>query len=202
MDQKEIWNKIAKKWDGFRTKPAEEAQEFLLNKRGCILDLGCGSGRNFIKNKDINLFGIDFSSELLKLAEKNAKKMEIKIELKKAETSEIPYSSNFFDAVVFSRVLHCIDSEEKRKKSIEEIFRVLKPNSEVIISVWGRNQNRIKNKNKECFMPWTIDDKKYLRYTYIYDKPELEELLKSIGFEIISSREGKNIVIIARKPSS
>ena len=70
-----------------------------------------------------------------------------------------------------------------------------------MISVWSRNNKRIKNKPKECFIPWTVQNKKYLRDTYIYDKQELEDLLKSIGFKIINSKEDNNIVFIVEKPN-
>jgi len=120
--------------------------------------------------------------------------MGIDVKLEKSETSNIPYDDNFFDAVIFLRVLHCVDTAEKRKKSLQELFRVLKPNTEAIVSVWGKRQDRIKNKNKVCFVPWTIEDKRYLRYTYLYDKNELTRLLKDVGFIILQIKEHKNIV--------
>jgi len=126
--------------------------------------------------------------------------LQIDVELKKTETAMIPYEDNFFDSVIFVRVLHCIDSEEKREKSLRELFRVLKPNSSAVISVWAREQKRIKNKNKECFIPWTVEEKKYFRYTYIYNKNELKHILEKIGFKIINLKEGKNIVAIVKKP--
>ena len=200
MEQEEVWDKIAKKWDSYRREPVAEVRKFMSGKKGKILDLGCGSGRNFMKNKNIEIFGIDFSSELLKLAGENAEKFGV--ELKKSEVSNIPYKDNFFDAGIFVRVLHCIKDNEAREKSLKELFRVLKPDAEAVISVWSRKQDRIKNKDKVCLVPWTVENKKYMRYTYIYDVDELTKLLETIGFKIINLEENKNIVIIVRKPSS
>ena len=195
-DQEKVWDATAERWGEFRTRLVDEVKEFLKNKRGKVLDLGCGSGRNFIKDKDLEFYGVDFSQKLLNIAKKSGKDY---VELKKGTTDNIPYEEEFFDWIILARVLHCVESVEKRKKSLEEIYRVLKPGDEALISVWSRNSPRLKNKPKESFVPWTIGDKKYERYTYRYDLEELKDQLKNAGFKIISIREDKNIIAVVRK---
>jgi len=194
MNQEKVWDGVAEEWAKFRTRPVDEVVEFLDGKVGRVLDLGCGSGRNFIDNKGLDIYGVDFSGKLLEIAKKKGY-----VELKKGTTDEIPYGDDFFDWVVFVRVLHCVDSAEKRKKSIEEVYRVLKKNGEAVISTIGWKNQRIKNKPKECIIPWTVGDVKYERYNYTYDKDEFEGLLKSVGFEVVFLEEGKNIVAVVRK---
>ena len=198
IKQEKIWDKIARPWKSFRERPLKEVEEFLSKKSGNVLDLGCGSGRHFAK---INwrIYGADFSKEMLKLAEKHAKEEEIDAELVQAEAYELPFKDNFFDSAMFVAALHCIESEEKRKKSLKELLRVMKKGSEAIITVWSRNQERVKNKPKEALIPWTVDGNKYLRYYYLYDKKELEDLLKSVGFKIISLKEDRNIIAVVKK---
>lgn len=198
MNQQQVWDNIAEQWNEFRTTPVNEVKEFLKNKKGKVLDLGCGSGRNFIKNKNLEFYGTDFSSKLLKFA----KSKNIATELKKSTTDNIPYQDKFFDHIIFVRVLHCIETEKKRIKTLKEIYRVLKKNGEAVISTMGKSQQRIKNKPKEFYLPWTVDDKKFERYTYIYDKDELEKQLKETGFQIISIKENNNIVAIVKKSTS
>ena len=41
--QEKIWDAIAEEWNRFRQKQVAEAIEFLKDKKGKILDLGCGS---------------------------------------------------------------------------------------------------------------------------------------------------------------
>ncbi|MBU2522872.1 MAG: class I SAM-dependent methyltransferase [Nanoarchaeota archaeon] len=198
MMQEKVWDKIANPWKIFRDEPFEEVIEFLKNKKGNVLDLGCGSGRNFVKI-DGKIYGVDFSSRMVEMARERAEDKNISAEIFKSEAYELPFNDNFFDHAIFIAVLHCIESKEKRKKSLEELFRVLKNGGEAMIAVWSRNEERIKNKPKEAMVPWTIGKKKYMRYYYIYDKKEFEDLLKSIGFKIISIKEDRNIVAIVKK---
>ena len=111
MDQEEIWDKIAESWADNRQKPNyPEIAEFLRNKKGNILDIGCGNCRNLLAaNKSGNsLYGIDFSTSMIKQAEKYCKEHKMDVELKKADVKEIPFKDNFFDAVICIAVLHIL----------------------------------------------------------------------------------------------
>lgn len=84
---------------------------------------------------------------------------------------------------------------------IGELYRVLKPGVEALIMVWSRNSPRLKHKPKETFIPWISAGVKK-RYTYIYDKKEIEREVREAGFEIVSSEEDRNISLIVRKSIS
>ena len=200
MEQKEVWEKVARPWQSFREnqKLIEDVSEFLKGKAGKILDLGCGSGRYFAKIRG-KIYAMDFSKKMLELAKGHAKEKGIDAEFFQAEAYALPFKDDFFDSAIFIAALHCIESAEKRKKSLEELFRVLKKEGKAIITAWSRNSERVKNKPKEAFIPWTVDGKKYFRYYYIYEKNELEALLKEVGFKILSIKEGKNIIAIVEK---
>lgn len=201
-NQKQTWNKIAPKWAKYRQTPSPAAIDFLQNKSGKILDLGCGSGRNFLKSfkdkPDTTIYGIDFSQKMINYAKQRADKLKIKIELKQADSTSLPYQDNFFDSAICTALLHCIEGKQKRIKTIKEIFRTLKSQSQAFISVWGRKSPRIKNKPKECYVPWKAGEKQ-LRYTYIYDNEELEKELTRAGFKIIRAWEERNINFIVEK---
>ena len=194
MEQNEVWNAIAGKWAKFRTNPTKEIVEFLDDKSGIVLDLGCGSGRHFFESDDLKFYGMDFSEKLLKIAGEKGY-----VELKNGDVGDIPYSDGFFDLIIFVRVLHCVEDEKKRVESLREVYRVLKSGGEAVISTWGKGHSRTKNKGKEFYVPWSVGSEKVERYTYIYDRDELERQLKEIGFEIVSLEEGENVVAIVKK---
>jgi len=193
MKQEKVWDAVAGNWAEFRTWPVNEVVEFLKNKCGSVLDLGCGSGRNMIDG-ELEWHGVDFSSKLLDIAGGRGY-----VELKKGTTDEIPYGDEFFDYVIFVRVLHCVEGEEKRKETLREIYRVLKKGGEAVISTIGPRNQRVKNKPKEGMMPWTVDGVKYERYNYTYDMIELEEQLRDAGFEVLKIWEDWNINAVVRK---
>jgi len=199
-NQEEVWDNLSKDWNEKRKKQIKNIIKFLKNKKGKLLDLGCGSGRNFIKSDDRIVYGVDFSKKMLKFANKNAQKNKINVKLTHASAEKLPFNNNFFDNALYSATLHCLDTSKKRKKSLQELFRVLKKGGKALIIVWGRKNKRIKNKPKEALIPWTVDGKKYGRYNYIYEKEELEQLLKNIGFKVIKIIESMNIITLIQKP--
>ncbi len=199
MAQEEIWNEISVPWEEYRIDPVQEVIEFLRGKSGKILDLGCGSGRNFLRIKG-TIHAVDFSEKMLKLAKKKADRMGLDAEFTRAEAKKIPFENDFFDAAVFIDVLHCIKGEEERRKTAKELLRVLKPGAEAMVSAWSRNSDRVKNKPKESTVPWSKDGKKHMRYYYIYDKEELEHVFKRVGFEILDSKEEKKLILVVKKP--
>jgi tRNA (uracil-5-)-methyltransferase TRM9 len=198
-NQQNAWDELAVPWEENRIDPVEEVIDFLQGKEGHILDLGCGSGRNFTRIIG-TIHAIDFAQNMLNLAKKKANRMGLDVEFTQAEAQKIPYENNYFNAAIFIDSLHCIKGEDERKKAVKELFRLLKPGAKAMITVWSRNSDRIKNREKETEVPWSKDGKKIMRYYYIYEKTELENLFKSVGFEIISSNEDKKLILIVKKP--
>jgi ubiquinone/menaquinone biosynthesis C-methylase UbiE len=190
-NQEAVWDKIAKKWKEFRDNPITEVKEFLKNKTGKILDLGCGTGRNFIKKKELEFYGIDFSEQMVKLARNKSYKKVLR-----SNAWEIKFPDNFFDCALYISALHCIPSEENREKSLIELVRVLKPKARAFISVWDKEQPKFKNKGKEIYLKWNFQEKEkesYVeRYYKLYTKREIINLLKKY-FKIIKVYE-KNII--------
>jgi len=200
MDQEEVWDAIARKWSEFRTRTSATVEEFVSARKGKILDVGCGSGQNFLDVDGLEWHGVDFSKEMVELARENAKKKGIGVDLKVSDAVRLPYDDGFFDSVLFFAVIHCIDSADKRKKALEEIFRVLKPGGEALVATWGPKSPRLKNKGKEGYIPWTVGDgEKQMRYTYIFDLDELVKLCKEVGFDVVKSWEDRNVNVVVRK---
>lgn len=95
-----------------------------------ILEIGFGSGihfKNFLSlNNGLQLYGIDYSDEMVELATVNN---EAFIEtgqliLAKASSDLLPFEDEKFDKIFCNMVVYFWDEPEKH---LEEIYRVLKP---------------------------------------------------------------------------
>lgn len=205
MNQKETWNKLAECWDKFRQKPFRDIKGILEKisnfKQSKILDIGCGNCRNLLifAKKGFDCYGIDFSRNMLKYAERFCKKHKIKINLKYGLAEKIPFPNNNFDYVLSIAVLHHLDTKEKREKSLKEIYRVLKKNGIGFISVWNRFPLSLFVKNK--YVKWRFRNKVYYRYYYFFGYLELKKLLKKFNFKILDSSGilNKNIWFLLKK---
>ena len=201
MNEENNWDSVAEFWQEYRQGCLKVVERFLEDKEGRVLDLGCGSGRNFVKNKGV-VYGVDFSQNMLDYARLKAEKEKIEVKLFKEEAEKLPFPNNFFDSCIFISVLHGIESEVKRKKSLLELYRVLKPGSECLLSVWRESK---KLNGKEGYIPWKSNNKVFKRYVYFFDEKELKNLLEKLGFEIVdidnrSKFSKKNIIIKIKKP--
>ena len=198
LNQEKVWNSIAPFWDmykkdGFGSR--DKLIESFVKSSDNILDLGCGTGRNFIKNG--KWYGVDFSENMLEFAGKK----EIAIELKKSNLWDIPYEDEFFDKVICIAALHCVEFARNRNKTIKEIYRVLKKNGRVIITVWNKDSKRWKNKPKEKLVSWSLGDKKAKRFYYLYGFEELKSDLEKVGFRVLKHSHplARNIVFMLEK---
>ena len=192
MNQQGVWDNIASEWHKFKTSPSIHAQNFLKKQKGRVLDLGSGSGRNILGLKlKAKIYMVDFSKEMLKRAEKRAKEQKIKAEFKISDSAKTDYPDECFDGAICIAVLHCIETAEKREKTIKELYRVLKKGGKALIEVWNKNSKRFKNAPKEKFIAWRNKGK---RYYYLYDEKEVHNLFKESGFKIISIHNSEMMI--------
>jgi len=187
-NQQIIWDSIAKPWKTYVVKEIPIVKEFLRNKKGKVIDLGCGTGRNMLPNLNITYFAVDFSKGQLTQAEKYIKKNKINAKLFQANSDNLKiFKDKTFDSGLLIATLHCLETKEKKKKALQEFHRVLKPNSEALISIWNSEAKRFKCviHHGDIYMSWRENNIPYMRYYYLYKKQEFLNLLKSTGFHLI-----------------
>jgi len=196
MDQQKVWDSISESWSERRKKLIfQEVLDFQKNAKGIILDVGCGSGRNILKNK--KYICLDFSKKMLKYAKKKSEK---NIMFISADATDLPIKDNSFDNVLYVAILHVIKGKNERKNALKELRRIMKKNGRAIITVWNKDQPRFSKSKKESYIPWKHNGKKYMRYYYLYDEKELKNVLKSCKFKVesISGSDSKDFSLFAR----
>jgi len=99
-----------------------------------ILDLGCGTGKHsiFLAQKGFLVYATDLSLTGIDITMKKAGLLHIdNIQFKQHDMRSIPFPNNFFDAVICIWTIYHGTLDEIRK-TMNEIWRVLKPNGMVI----------------------------------------------------------------------
>ncbi len=100
-----------------------------------ILDIATGTGDLAIREVKLNpekIVGIDISGNMLRIGEEKvlAAKLDNIISFKQADSAEIPFDENTFEAVT---VAFGVRNFEDLDKSLSEIFRVLKKNGQLAV---------------------------------------------------------------------
>ncbi len=155
---KNIFSKIAQKYDLMndilsfglhRFWRRKACKSLLLNisknidesqKEIKILDLACGTGvmsfmleklsKKFFPNKTIKIIGVDFSPEMLKIAEIKKITKNSLVEFQKADALNLYFEDQVFDGVMLAYGLRNVSNY---KRCLEEIKRVCKSKGVLLI---------------------------------------------------------------------
>jgi ubiquinone/menaquinone biosynthesis C-methylase UbiE len=186
-----------------------------------ILDFGCGNGRllELFNNKNIYYKGIDSSQKLIDFAKKQyPKNRENFIKINPTEL-RLPFNTKEFNSIYSIATFHHLPGKNHRQKIAEELYRVAKKDSWIIITVWDLWQSRYRQKifknwlNKiigkskldwnDCQITFTDNEENvFNRYHHAFTKGELERLFRKTGFNIIKTKKIRgNIVLVGQKSS-
>ncbi|KUO40787.1 MAG: hypothetical protein AVW06_02010 [Hadesarchaea archaeon DG-33-1] len=107
-----------------------------IQRRGRILDLGCGTGMLLasLEKRARFVAGVDMSAEMLGAAKKRATKAAIVL----ADADHLPFADGSFDAVVSVTLLQNMPDPER---TMRELARVLRPNGKAIITSLKRKHS-------------------------------------------------------------
>ena len=179
----ESWYRL-RHWCRFTDELAEVSRKW---QGGKLLNVGCAHGPDFLPFKDnFELYGVDFSVQMLKMAQQYAAKFQFNVNLAAADANQLPFSSGVFDCAIAIATYHHISDEEKRQDALRELRRVLKPGAEAFITVWNKWQPGFLFKSKDALVAWKTKERTLYRYYYLYSYPELERDLIKSGFKIIN----------------
>lgn len=166
-----------------------------------LLELGCGSGRISFSLWMLgyqNLTATDVSSKMIKRACIIQKERNSRINFETEDATSLTYSSNSYEGIIFGfNGLMQIPLRARRKKAMEECFRVLIPGGRFVFTSHDRSIPKWKkfwiNERKK----WRIgiQDKQLIEYgdrygetpngklfIHVPDSSEIRKDLKEIGF--------------------
>ncbi len=105
-----------------------------------FLDLGCGLGRHsilFAKN-DFNTYCFDISEDAVNKTRKWCEEEKLNCQYKIGDMLNLPYEDSSFDCILCMNVISHTDTEGI-KKIIKELYRVLKKNGEVYLTLCSKD---------------------------------------------------------------
>lgn len=129
-----------------KTFKRELVRQIDLQPHESVLDLACGTATLTIALKQsclrANVLGLDGDPKILGLARRKIEKAGVEIDLDVGLSDRMPYTGERFDQVISSLFFHHLTPDNKRK-TLVEIWRVLKPNGFLHIADWGMPANRL-----------------------------------------------------------
>ena len=110
-----------------------------------ILDIGCGAGRTTHGMHQYgfkNIVGLDITPEMVDAAESLNEFFQHQIPFVVGDCCQLDFEDQAFDAVVFSfNGIMSIPAPQQRKKALQEIWRVLKPEGVFIFTTHDRDED-------------------------------------------------------------
>ncbi|MDM7912264.1 MAG: methyltransferase domain-containing protein [Methanotrichaceae archaeon] len=182
--------------------------EFLGPKKLKILDVGTGPGIVALMLAELghDVTGVDFSSEMLEAARKNAAACNLSVDFRRGDAEELPIASSSYDAVVSRYVLWTIPDP---MRAIYEWKRVLRPGGKIVIvdGNWYSNEDSIKRRAwhalsvilvvltewKNPFTHELDEELKSKLWSIRARRPDADrKMLEEAGFRDIRVRDGVN----------
>jgi SAM-dependent methyltransferase len=177
----DVYNKIAEHFSITRYKVWPSTANFLnsLDINSINVEIGCGNGRNLFYRKELNILGVDFCENFVKMVINNGGKA---IEGKMQDKL---FDENSFDNLLCIAVFHHLDNDKDRIKTLNNFKNIVKKNGRLLITLWAMEQEEtspVKFSKKEEMVPWTdrFSNKVYYRYYRIFEENDFEEYLKLV----------------------
>lgn len=173
-----IYNKLGAKYaDQIAHVKLPQLKEFInmLSDKALVLDVGCAAGRDsaILKNSGFEVIGVDLSESFLKIARERVSGVQFKL----MDARELKFEPDTFNGIWAHAVLLNLDRSEV-SSVLKGFWTVIKPGGICLIAV--------KEGAGEKFIGEALVDNMKRRETY-FKKPEMENILRAVGFEIEKS---------------
>jgi ubiquinone/menaquinone biosynthesis C-methylase UbiE len=151
-----------------------------IRENDAILEIGFGNGKFFNKlfthARSIKVWGIDFSKDMVSMANKNNQTSVRagKLNLQLGSSDKLPFVNDTFDKVFCINVIYFWDEPEKH---LSEVHRVLKPNGEFFAAI----------RSKETFSHLPAADYGFT----LYNEAEWRTVLEQNNFKLAEAKRKK-----------
>ena len=189
---REVYDEIAGHFSETRHHPWPEVTEFLTGKSGSVgLDVGCGNGRHtaaLVDHVD-RAVGLDLSRELLLEARDRSRANDWDAALAQGDAATLPLKTDSVDVAVYVATLHHLRDRETRRRSLDELARVLTADGSGLVSAWSTAADRFDADDQsdgfDTTIDWTLPGGETVpRFYHIYAPSEFEADLSASDLQI------------------
>jgi tRNA (uracil-5-)-methyltransferase TRM9 len=189
---RETYDAIAEHFARTRAYPWPETETFCADRQvGTALDVGCGNGRNaevLVEHAE-RVVGVDASRNLLALARERVPEGSFL----QGDASRLPLVDDAVDLAVYVATLHHLPERGLRRRSLDELARVLSPGGEALVSAWSTTHDRFDapadaEVGFDTHVDWTLPDGETVpRFYHIYAPPEFDADLAASDLTVVRS---------------
>ena len=192
-----VYSEIAKHFDETRHTPWPSVVDFIKSKKAnrssrIALDIGCGNGKylSALTESASAVFACDTCPELLECAKQKIASSH-SVEFTLASGTNLPYAGAMFDMVICVAVLHHLETPAERQTFMNEIYRVLKPGAQALVTVWNTEAakpDKWRNiRGNDYAVPWhdKYSNIVHDRFYHLFTGQEMFEMAKASNFRVI-----------------
>ncbi|QFU83191.1 class I SAM-dependent methyltransferase [Natronorubrum aibiense] len=153
------------------------------------LDLGCGNCRHaeLLAPHCERVVGLDVSRGLLETGRDRAREHGFDVALCQGDAARVPLAADSVDLAVYVATLHHLPTQQARRDSLDELARVLAPDSRALLSVWSTAHDTFDETDGfDTTVEWTLPGGETVdRFYHIYSPEEFETALEASALEVL-----------------
>jgi ubiquinone/menaquinone biosynthesis C-methylase UbiE len=189
---RETYDRIAAHFAQTREYPWPEVESFCTDRHAeTALDVGCGNGRHteLLAEYADRVVGLDASRELLSIARERAPDATFV----EGDAASLPIASDLIGIAVYVATLHHLPNRRLRRRSLDEIARVLTPDGAALVSAWSTAHDRFETDGDadtgfDTEIDWTLPGGEVVpRYYHIYAPAEFDADLAASDLVVVDS---------------
>lgn len=185
------YDRIADHFATTRDRPWPDVESFCAGRRADLaLDLGCANGRHIelLAGHAERVVGLDLSRALLSIAGKRVPGAD----LIEGDATSLPLVDDVIGLALYIATLHHLPERRLRRRSLDELARVLDPDGVALVSVWSTTHDRFDSEDAttgfDAEIDWTLPDGETVpRYYHIYAPAEFDADLEASSLAVVES---------------
>jgi ubiquinone/menaquinone biosynthesis C-methylase UbiE len=194
---REVYDDIAAHFSKTRKYAWPEVESFV---DGCStgqwgLDIGCGNGRHMavLRENVDSVVGVDISHNLLVEARDRSEREGWRGEFVQGDAAALPIASDAIDVAVYVATLHHVPGRAERRRSLDELARVLRAGGRALVSAWSTAHDRFDETADQAdgfdtTVDWTLPGGETVpRFYHIYAPPEFDADLAASDLTVLDS---------------